>query len=120
MNMPSTSAATRSRFSDEMAAGMSEATLQTNIVQVARDLGWLHYHTHDSRRSPKGFPDLVLIHEAQQRCVFSELKTQRGRQSPEQRDWERRLRAIPYIEFYLWRPRQWLDGSIVRILQGAA
>jgi hypothetical protein len=107
------------RFSEALALGMSEATLQANVVQVARDLG-LHYHTHDSRRSPRGFPDLVLIHERQQRCIFSELKTQRGRQSAEQRDWERRLRAIAYIEFYLWRPRQWLDGSIVRSLQGAA
>jgi hypothetical protein len=100
-----------------MAAGMSEATLQANILQVAKDLGWLTYHTYDSRRSPAGFPDLVLVHSEQRRCIFSELKTERGRQSAAQRDWERRLRTVSGIEFYLWRPIQWLDSTVVRILQ---
>jgi hypothetical protein len=107
------------RFSTAMAAGMSEATLQANVLQTAKDLGWLAYHTFDSRRSPAGFPDLVLVHDQQRRCIFTELKTERGRQSPAQRDWEHHLRAAG-CEFYLWRPTQWLEGTVVRILQARA
>jgi hypothetical protein len=107
------------RFCEAMAAGMSEATLQENVLHTARSLGWLAYHTYDSRRCVPGFPDLVLAHEGQRRLIFSELKTEKGRQTREQRAWERVLSAIPGVEVYLWRPTGWLDGSIVRILQGA-
>lgn len=103
-------------FTRQMALDMSETTLQNHILGEARDLGWtLRYHTYDSRRSGKGFPDLVLVHERQGRLIFTELKRERGRQSPEQEDWQRVLLAIGQ-EFYLWRPTQWLDRTITRIL----
>jgi hypothetical protein len=38
----------------------SEAALQALVVGVAQLYGWAHYHTHDSRRSDEGWPDLVL------------------------------------------------------------
>lgn len=107
----------RPPFSPEMARDMSEATLQTNVLGLARILGFHRYHTHDSRRSNPGFPDLVLVHEKQARCIFAELKTERGRQSGPQRDWQRALTAVGYVEFYLWRPTAWLDGTITRILR---
>lgn len=104
-------------FSQEMALSMSEATLQTNVLGLARILGWHQYHTYDSRKSNPGFPDLFLAHEKQRRLVFAELKTERGRQKGPQKEWERVLRAVGAAEFYLWRPTAWLDGSITRILQ---
>lgn len=97
---------------------MSEAQLQENVLSGAKTLGWLRYHTYMSKRSQPGFPDLVLLHERQQRCVFAELKRERGTQSPEQIEWERALRSLGYIEYYLWRPRHWFDGTILRTLQG--
>jgi hypothetical protein len=105
-------------FSEAMALGMSEATLQANILHEATCLGWLGYHTYDSRRSVRGFPDLVLVHGVQQRLIFTELKKQTGRQSPAQIDWDKQLRAASRCEFYLWRPSDWLSGSVLRILQG--
>ena len=38
---------------------MTEKQFQSHIVQYAKMRGWLVYHTHDSRRSEPGFPDLV-------------------------------------------------------------
>lgn len=103
-------------FTRQMARAMSETTLQNHILGEARDLGWaLRYHTYDSRKSAKGFPDLVIVHERQRRVIFSELKKETGRQSPEQEDWERALVAAGQ-EFYLWRPTQWLNRTVTRIL----
>lgn len=33
---------------------MTEAQFQSAIITLATRLGWMHYHTHDSRRSPAG------------------------------------------------------------------
>lgn len=107
-------------YTQEMARGMSETTLQSNIVGLAQTLGWLPYHTHDSRRSQRGFPDLVLAHGAQGRLILAELKTEKGRTRPDQFVWHTQLRLIAErigIEVYLWRPTGWLDGTITRILQ---
>ena len=58
---------------------ISEAELQTAIIDCAVALGWLVYHTHDSRHSPEGFPDLILVREP--RLIIAELKgvDRRGR-----------------------------------------
>lgn len=105
-------------FTPQMARGMSEATLQRNILSLATvTLDWLGYHTHDSRRSQPGFPDLVLVSARQKRVLFTELKTERGRQSINQQQWERELRETGLGEFYLWRPTHWLSGEIPRILR---
>lgn len=101
------------------AAG-SEAAFQDQVVALARLYGWLHYHTHDSRRSAPGFPDLVLARAP--RLIFAELKTETGRRTSEQDRWLDALHQIATaldlqamrpgelvyaparIEVYLWRP----------------
>lgn len=65
--------------------------------------GWLQYHTYDSTHSPKGFPDLVLVHTTVPRVLFAELKSETGEVTPEQEEWLRRL-ARSGNEVYLWRP----------------
>ena len=40
---------------------MTEKKFQAAVLQIANMYGWLAYHTHDSRRSAPGFPDLVLV-----------------------------------------------------------
>lgn len=60
------------------------------MLDVADRLGWpseLRYHTHDSRRSAAGFPDWTLVHPAQYRVLFLELKGWRGVASEAQRRW---------------------------------
>lgn len=84
---------------------MTERDFQATVVETARLLGWRVYHTHDSRRSEPGFPDLVLVRE---RVVWAELKTDsvRSRLTPEQRSWVDALQRAGG-EVHVWRPRDW-------------
>jgi len=68
-------------------ARMAEAELQDAIRQAALYQGWLCYHTHDSRHSPAGFPDLCLVHPRTGKFIFWELKSGKGTVSPEQQKW---------------------------------
>lgn len=66
---------------------MSEKQLQQGLVDAAGHCGWLVYHTHDSRRSEPGFPDLVLVHRDRLRIAFIECKSERGRMTTDQVKW---------------------------------
>jgi hypothetical protein len=70
---------------------VSEAQLQSMVLDLARWAGYLAYHTHDSRRSRPGFPDLVLVHTTTGRLIFVELKSEKGRVRPEQDVWMQHL-----------------------------
>lgn len=95
-----------------VAAKMLEKELQAQVVEMARVYGFRYYHTHDSRRSPGGFPDLVLVKE--DRLIFAELKTMKGPFRPGQREW---LKALePVAEVYVWRPNDLLAGTIQNTL----
>ena len=85
---------------------MTEAEWQRQIVEYAELHGWLCYHTHDSRRSQAGYPDLTLVRYG--RLVFAELKTQHGRVSREQAVWLNALEGTG-ARCYLWRPAQWQE-----------
>ena len=104
-------------MTDERATRMPERTLEGHVVNAARKLGWLAYHTYDSRRSAPGFPDLVLVHPRTYNAViFAELKTEKGRVSPEQQIWLDSL-ADAGARTYVWRPRDWFSGEITRVLE---
>lgn len=94
---------------------MTERQLQGTVQQLAQVLGWRHYHTHDSRRSNPGYPDLTLVHPGQGRVIWAELKTTRGRVSPAQREWIGDLEAAGQ-EVYVWRPTHLQDGTIQKVL----
>jgi hypothetical protein len=91
---------------------MTEADFQRRILDLARLTGWhcVHYRPAwqaGKWRTPmtgdKGAPDLLLARRGV--VVFAELKTGRGRLTPEQRAW---LDALgPYGR--VWRPRDWDD-----------
>ena len=78
----------------------TEKQFQAKIIEVARIYGWCVYHTFDSRRSEKGFPDLVLVRE---RVLFRELKTEKGRLTAYQIAWGKRLMDAG-SDFAVWRP----------------
>jgi hypothetical protein len=84
---------------------LSERDFQRQVLALARLCGWDHYHTHDSRRSREGFPDLVLWHPIRG-VIFAELKTETGRVRPEQEQVLVGLRAAG-ARAYLWRPSDW-------------
>ena len=103
------------------AVPVNEAALQAWITELAGWRRWRTYHTHDSRHSPAGFPDLVLVRGA--RLVFAELKTAKANPTPDQWAWldalegvgdAVRSRGTGSVETYLWRPGDM--GDIERIL----
>ncbi len=96
---------------------MSEAKLLAQVRALAAIRGWLCYHTHDSRRSQAGYPDLTLCRARpgeKGRVVFVELKSHCGRLTAAQRLWTDTLRAAG-AEVHVWRPDDWDD--IVRTLE---
>jgi hypothetical protein len=93
-------------------ARLTEKAFQTQVVQLARLCGFETYHTFDSRRSDRGFPDLVLLNPKRGRLVFAELKVARGKTTPEQDVWLANLRAAGQ-EVYLWRPADWDEIQVV-------
>lgn len=82
------------------------------VREAARVTGWLVYHTYRSKRSPSGFPDLVLC-RPHDRVVFAELKGEKTRVTRDQRTWLDALEAAG-AEVYLWRPDDW--GEITSVL----
>ena len=95
---------------------ISEKTLMESVIEIAEDSGWSVYHTHDSRRSQAGFPDLTLVRSGE--IIFAELKSQKGRIKKEQQEWLDRLRENRHVDVYLWRPSD-LPGIINRLFGGS-
>jgi hypothetical protein len=92
---------------------VTERELQSAVIEAATLFRWRHYHTHDSRRSAAGFPDLVLCKPP--RTLFVELKSEKGRLSPEQTEWLQDLEKAGQ-EVRIWRPEDWTSGTITREL----
>lgn len=85
-----------------MQAAITESELQGFVTTLARLHGWLAYHTHDSRRSEAGFPDLTLVRDG--RIIFAELKSEKGRITPAQQKWLDWLGRSSAVDVYVWRP----------------
>ena len=96
----------------------TEKQWQAQVVAEARRFGFQVLWTHDSRHSPAGMPDLVLIHPQRRIVAFRELKTDRGKLGPEQRAVIDAL-AEAGADVAVWRPAQateiwrWIAGSRV-------
>lgn len=68
----------------------TEQAFMREIRQMAALYGWLCYHTHDSRLSPPGFPDLFMARPApaEEGPVYAwECKTATGTLTKEQGLW---------------------------------
>lgn len=96
------------------------------VLSLARKCGWKVVHFHDSRRSigrgrmvgdsdAKGWPDLVLMHPGRGVILFRELKSEKGRPTPEQRDIIDSLRACG-MDACVWRPTD--ENQIIETLTG--
>lgn len=99
---------------------IAEKDLQAAVVELAQYCGWKPYHTFDSRRSDPGFPDLVLVRR--ERLIFAELKSQTGNLTLPQMQWISALMKLEAptdaaVQCFVWRPDQWLDGSIEACLK---
>ena len=103
-----------------MDGSVTEAAFQDTVIKFAEFFRWYVYHTHDSRRSQPGFPDLVLVRNGQ--IIFAELKSARGRVSADQQGWINELERCAWevgnanlLRVAVWRPANWPE--IERVLR---
>ena len=87
---------------------MTEQELQAAVIELCRVFGVAWYHTFDSRRSNKGWPDLVLC---SRKLAHRELKTERGKLTVEQERWGGRLLRAE-ADWAVWRPADLRSGRI--------
>lgn len=97
---------------------MTETELRGCYRDLARWCGYsLQYHTHDSRRSDFGWPDDVLLRPGDKRLLIVEAKNATRKPTDAQSAWLDALDGA-VVETHLWRPADWLDGTIERQLRG--
>jgi hypothetical protein len=106
-------------------ATMSEAELLSNVIEMAELLKWRcvhfrpgmnrrgHWATAMSGTQAAGWPDLTLCRD---RLIAVELKSDKGRLTPAQLDWAAALTNAG-VEYFCFRPADWLDGTIQKVLQ---
>lgn len=94
---------------------MTEAQLRRAYREYAKSLGYLVYHTHDSRRSDAGFLDDVLVNPEGSVMFMFEAKGDRGRVSAEQVEWVRRCDNVPgvYAQFVWPEDLDWILNMIL-------
>jgi hypothetical protein len=83
---------------------MTEKEWQQRITDTCDVLRLRWHHETDSRRSKKGFPDLVIV--GTNGVIFVELKSQRGRIKAEQQEWVDDINTAGG-EAHIWRPLDW-------------
>ena len=114
--LPCSLAPVPSEEDEQRALELPEAALLRQIITLAKRTGWKVYHTHDSRHSEAGFPDLVLAKPG--RLIFAECKRRTGKLTAAQAQWLDLLRhTLPTLEVYTWRPADW--PAIVAIVGGS-
>ncbi len=113
---------------------MSEADLQASVIELAEALGYKVMCLPDSRgQKAEGWPDLYLLPTRPPGPpIYAELKAEkgkltegrmvptrdgRGRWATGQTEWRDALLAAGQ-RWFLWRPSDWLNGTIERILKG--
>ena len=91
-------------FPDILVKTMREQEFQAFVVTLAKQLGWYVYHTHDSRGSEAGFPDLTMVRD--QVLLFAELKRESGRVTAAQQRVHRLFEGAG-CPVLVWRPSDW-------------
>lgn len=82
---------------------MSEREFQDQVVELLGYHGLISYHTYRSDRSEPGFPDLCIV--GANGVAYRELKTEKGRVSPDQQFWLDALTEAGQ-DADVWRPHQ--------------
>ncbi|MET7335958.1 VRR-NUC domain-containing protein [Nonomuraea sp. NPDC005650] len=99
---------------------MTEATLRDlHIKPRAKALGWLLYWTWNSRNSPAGFPDIILLHPVTGALVVRELKMYGKKPRSEQQAWLDAY-VLAGVDAGVWTPEHLFNGEIDRVMIGGA
>lgn len=91
----------------------TEAMFQRDVRREAHCRGWITWHLPRLSYGTPGLPDLILLNR--DRCIFAELKTDKGRVTNDQKHILEMLWSASQ-EAYVWRPRDW--DTIIRVLSG--
>ena len=83
---------------------MTEKAWQTVVVKLLKLHGWAVYHPFDSRHSEAGYPDLTCVRD--NRLLFMEIKSPKGRLSKTQRTWLRSLSGVKVVDAFVLRPAE--------------
>ena len=94
--------------------GITEKQFEGQVSYLAKMFGWRYYHPFLSKWSERGWPDVVLLRDG--RLILAELKSERGKLTPDQARWLWELRRVPGLEVRIWRPRH-LETRIVEALR---
>ncbi len=86
-------------------AAQKEEDYQAQIVALAKAEGWRVYSTWNSKHSPAGWPDLVLLRGQYMLCL--EIKSAKGRVTDDQRECLAALRQVRHVEVAVVRPEHW-------------
>lgn len=89
-----------------IAERISEEEFMAAVTTLAKRQGWLVYHTHNSRKSEAGFPDLVLLRRDM--LIVAELKTMTGTVSAPQATFLEAFAAAG-VKAVVWRPSDWKE-----------
>ena len=73
---------------------LSEDELLEAVLDAGRSLGYLAYHTHDSRHSESGYPDVNLIGHGM--SVWAELKKEGEKMTAAQERWAVAIGELPH------------------------
>jgi hypothetical protein len=93
---------------------VSEKAFQQTVIDYARLKGWRVFHPYHMHRSSPGWPDLILVKG--KRLLALELKSERGRLSPAQKEWLAALAGVQEVHTRVFRPSDW--GELEGLLSG--
>lgn len=105
--------------------GMSEAELQSAVMQLCGLNGWMVTHFRPSQSNGRwmtalqghaGWPDLALMHEKDGRFAVRELKREDGKLTDLQKRWLAGLHRAG-VDADVWRPSDLLEGRIEQFLR---
>lgn len=83
----------------------TEAQFLRTVLELAGLRRWMCYHTHDSRHSAEGFPDLALVRGPV--LLLPELKVEPNTPTAAQRAWLDALGRVQTVAAPLWYPADW-------------
>jgi hypothetical protein len=84
---------------------MTERALQSAVVRLLKQHGYMTYHTFDSRRSPSGYPDIFACHQDPGHLALAlELKTATGHVTLPQQAWLDALAQCTGVHAAVVRP----------------
>jgi hypothetical protein len=98
-------------FPEVLKLGMNEAQFQDLCEDIAARYGWTVYHETDSRKSPQGLPDLLMLSPLQPDgsvvLAMLELKTEKGKLTEAQLLWQMKLGKVDRLVTGVLRPSGW-------------